>query len=105
MIEVQDKYIELTKKIILGLIDRDTTTVFLFGSRADNTNTSTSDLDIGFLGSSKIDDLLFARIRDELDDSIVPYHFDLIDFYNIDATFKNIAMEKIVLWNKSKNFN
>jgi predicted nucleotidyltransferase len=102
---LQDKYIEIAKKQILSMVDCESTSVFLFGSRADGTYTSDSDIDIGFISSSKIDNLLFYKIRIALEESIIPYHIDLVDFYNADCEFKKIAMENIIIWNKSKNFN
>lgn len=101
----QDKYIEIAKNHVLSLIDKKSTSVFLFGSRADGTFRPDSDIDIGFLGDCKIDYLLFNKIRIALEESNVPYHFDLVDFYSVDDSFKKIAMENIIIWNKSKNFN
>jgi predicted nucleotidyltransferase len=103
--KVEDKYIEIAKNKVLNLIDKDTTSVFLFGSRADNSFTNDSDLDIGFLSDKKINLLLFHKIREELDNSIVPYSFDLVDFYDADQDFKKIALENMIVWNKSKNFS
>jgi len=102
---LQDKYIEIAKNQILSMIDCENTSVFLFGSRAEGTNTSDSDIDIGFISSSKIDNLLLYKIRISLEESIIPYHIDLVDFYNADTEFKKIAMENTIIWNKSKNFN
>lgn len=103
--EKTNKYIEIAKEKVLSLIDKDTTSVFLFGSRADNTHSENSDMDIGFLSDNKIDMLLFHKIREELNNSIVPYSFDMVDFYNADDDFKKITLENIIIWNKSKNFS
>ena len=100
---INRKYIDITREIILSIIDRNNTTVFLFGSRAENSARSNSDIDIGFMCEKKIEDKLFNRIRAALDESIVPFHVDLIDFNNCDTRFREIALEKIEIWNNAKN--
>jgi predicted nucleotidyltransferase len=108
---MKDKYLNIAKKIILNHIDCDEINVFLFGSRVKGDSRRTSDIDIGFLGNEaldhrvfrKIDHRVFRKIADELQESIVPYHFDLIDFFKVDNNFKKIALQRIMLWNKAKN--
>lgn len=103
--KTDDKYRNIAKNTVLDLINKETTSVFLFGSRAENANSGDSDLDIGFLSNKKIDLLLFHKIREALENSIVPYHIDLVDFYNADDDFSKIASDSIIIWNKSKNFS
>ncbi|MFA7626805.1 MAG: nucleotidyltransferase domain-containing protein [Candidatus Kapaibacterium sp.] len=100
-----DKDLNIAKEIVLKFIDKDITTVFLFGSRVDNTFRKNSDIDIGFISENCIDLLTFNDIRDALENSGIPYHFDLVDFNNAKTEFKENAMKNIVLWNKSKNLN
>jgi predicted nucleotidyltransferase len=47
MIEPDNKYIDITKEIILSLVDREKIPVFLYGSRAANNAKQDSDIDIG----------------------------------------------------------
>ena len=101
----KNKYIEIAKNTILESIDKEKTSVFLFGSRADNTFTDDSDLDIGLLSDEKIDLLLFHKIREKLEKSVVPYHIDLVDLRRTDEEFRNIALDNAVIWNKGKNFS
>ncbi len=100
---MRDKYIEIAKEIILGYINRDEINVFLFGSRAMEDYRLNSDLDVGFLGNSEINWRIFRKISDDLEDSVVPYHFDLVDFSKVDESFKKIALRKIIIWNKAKS--
>lgn len=44
-----------------------------------------------------------SNIEDELEESIIPYTVDLIDFKNVTADFKKIALEDIIVWNRPKN--
>ena len=99
----QDKYLNIAKEIVLSLIDKEKVTVFLFGSRADGEYRSDSDLDIGFVADEKIDLFVFTQIREALNNSIVPYRFDLVDFSVVSDDFKKIAMNRIIEWNIAKN--
>jgi predicted nucleotidyltransferase len=102
---VNNKYIEIAKEIVLRNINLDEINVFLFGSRASGDDKLQSDLDIGFLGKKEIDWRTLRKISNELEDSKIPFHFDLIDFSKVNERFKKIALQNIVLWNKAKNSN
>lgn len=100
-----NKYINIARKIVLDLINKDEVTVFLFGSRAGTNYIHDSDIDIGFMGRKQLDSKLFNRISESLENSLVPYHFDLIDFNKTDEEFRKIALRKIEIWNRAKNTN
>ncbi len=100
---MKNKYLDIAKEIILRHINCDEVNVFLFGSRAKDDSLRNSDLDIGFLGNEAINHRIFRKIADDLEESVVPYHFDLIDFFKVDNNFKRIALQRIMLWNKAKN--
>ncbi len=98
-----NRYINLAKEIILNFVDKEEITVFLFGSRATNNCLHSSDIDIGFYSETPIDNYLLNKISRALDESRVPYHFDLIDFTKVDENFKSVALENYIIWNKGKN--
>ena len=100
---MNDKYLDIAQKIILNHIDCDEINVFLFGSRVMDDSRWDADIDIGFLGNEEINHRIFRKIADDLTESVVPYHFDLIDFRRVDKSFKRIALQKIIIWNKAKN--
>lgn len=102
---MDDKYLELTKEIVLKNIRNEEISVFLFGSRVNNNYRDNSDIDVGFISNKKIKRSYFRNIINELEESRVPYHVDLIDFNNIDPVFKKNAMRKIIIWNKGKFLN
>ena len=72
--------------------------IFLFGSMAVGSDMLDSDIDVGFLGTKQFPRDIFSKMKDELEESIVPYKVDLIDFYDKDASFKQTALKKIVPW-------
>jgi predicted nucleotidyltransferase len=100
-----DEYLNIVKSTILSLIDKNKVTVFLFGSRADNSCRHDSDVDVGFWANEELDNNLFSKINELLEESIVPYHIDLVDFSRTDEHFRKIALKNIEIWNKTKNFN
>ena len=53
--------------------------VFLFGSRAKNTNQEFSDIDIA-IKCSNLDFATLAKIRFDLEESNLPYKIDLVDY-------------------------
>lgn len=105
MINEKNKYVEMAKEIVLNLVEKENVDVFLFGSRAGNNYRHDSDLDIGFIGNSKLDEKLLRKIRENIENSIIPYHIDLVDFSKVDFEFKKIALQNIEIWNKTKSFN
>jgi hypothetical protein len=44
-----------------------------------------------------------AHLDAELEESIVPFKIDLIDFYQVDKDFKKEALKIIQIWNCPKN--
>jgi uncharacterized protein len=98
-----NNYLSSAKEIILNNINKEELTVFLFGSRATNNYRPGSDLDVGFYSEKPIDDFLLNRISRALSESRVPYHYDLVDFSKVDESFKTIALENYIIWNKGKN--
>ncbi len=92
---MNNKYLNITRDIILNLIDRERITVFLFGSREEENYTHSSDIDVGFLSKDEIDVNLFSKINEALEESIIPYHIDLVDFSKTNKRFKKFALKNI----------
>ena len=103
MISPETKYLNLAKEIILKNVPKDDFAVFLFGSRASGKSYRTSYIDIGFMGEKELPILIKSNIEDELEESIIPYTVDLIDFKKVSSDFKRIALENIMIWNCPKN--
>ena len=68
---------------------------FIFGSRATGQLTPFSDLDLGILGREKIPGHLLEKIREDLENSSIPYKIDLVDFNKVSPEFRNLALRKI----------
>jgi predicted nucleotidyltransferase len=96
-------YIEIVKQIVLKHVPNDAFAIFLFGSRAAGNAKPLSDIDIGILGTEPLPMIVKAHLDAELEESIVPFKIDLIDFYQVDKDFKKEALKKIQIWNCPKN--
>jgi len=103
MISPETKYLNIAKEIILKYVPKDDFAVFLFGSRANGKYNRTSDIDIGFMGEKELPIMIKSTIEDELEESIIPYTVDLIDFKKVSPDFREIALEHIMIWNCPKN--
>jgi len=90
--------------IIFELLDPESTTVFLFGSQAEQTATKYSDIDIGLIGEERIADKTFLTLQDRLNYEVDTLRkIDLVDFGGVDETFKQFAAQKVELWHTAKN--
>ncbi len=98
----ENKYLKIVKDIVLANLKNYRCKVFLFGSRAINKLHWASDIDIGIEG---LDTKKFNKIRREVslavDDTIVPFEIDIVNFNEVSNEFKRVALRKIILW-KSK---
>ena len=100
-----DKYLQAVRQIVLDEVDLASTAVFLFGGRAKGSTHRGSDVDIGLLSEERISRDLLTSIKVALEESIVPYRCDVVDFFNVDPVFKKVALEKIEIWNCPKHIN
>ena len=96
-------YFEIVKQIVLKQVPNDAFAIFLFGSRAAGNAKALSDIDIGILGTEPLPMIVKAHLDAELEESIVPFKIDLIDFYQVDKDFKKEALKKIQICNCPKN--
>ena len=96
-------YIDIVKQIVLKHVPKNEFAVFLFGSRAASNSNSLSDIDVGIMGTKPLPTLIMVDLDSDLEESIVPFKIDLIDFYQVDQAFKNEALSSIQIWNCPKN--
>ena len=81
----------------------DNYSVFLFGSRAAGNAHPMSDIDVGLLGVANFPVILKGEIEDAIEESIVPFHVDLIDFNLVNLSFRKEVLKKIIVWNSLKS--
>ena len=94
------RYVELAKEIVLRHLDLDQFSVFLFGSRAIGNSTRSSDIDVGIWGHHSVPLRVLSEIREALEESLVPFEVDLVDFALAEDSLKRVALQKVIVWNK-----
>lgn len=77
--------------------------VFLFSNRAEKSNHDRSDIDIGIWGTKPLDPLIRANLEDAIENSVIPYFVDIVDFSQVNNSFKKEALQHIELWNCPEN--
>lgn len=93
--------LEIVKNIILSNLGyrRESIEVFLFGSAVSGNITRSSDIDIGLLSNHIINRDLIFRIQDEIEESIVPFKVDIVNFQDVSKDFREYAMKRTIKWN------
>lgn len=94
----QYNYVAIARDLVLKYIDTTQFKVFLFGSRACGNARFNSDIDIGVWGSNRLSIQQKNAIEEALEESIIPFKVDIVDFTLADENFKKYALRKIVEW-------
>lgn len=72
--------------------------ILLFGSWVRSGATPTSDIDIAIHGPAKVDSLVMARIRQDIEELPTLRKFDIVDVHSADKEFrKTILKEAMVI--------
>lgn len=69
---------------------------FVFGSRAVSKRRKFSDLDIGILGPSEIPGSIMVQIKQDLNDSDIPYLTDVVDLSIVSESFRKKALSNTI---------
>lgn len=85
----------LLKAIIYKYLKGADYKTFIFGSRATGQLGHFSDLDLGILGQKKIPGHILEKIREDLENSSIPYKIDVVDFHKVSAKFRSLALKNI----------
>lgn len=101
-IKYEIKYLDIIRKLTLRVFEDYRCTIFLFGSKAEGKFQRGSDYDIGVSGLDEKTFLkLKTRLSDEIEESLVPYKADIVNFDKVSEEFRNIALRNTVLWKQS----
>jgi uncharacterized protein len=93
---------EKYKKIIIEIITQELPlcTIYFFGSRARETNRPGADIDIAIDNKNEIDAVIFLKIQEKLEESIIPFMIDLVDLALTSDTFKKQVLKEGIVWKK-----
>lgn len=85
-------------KIILNRISNFKGQIFLFGSYAQNKATNYSDIDICLKLNKEIELDVLTNLKNDFINSNIPYRLDIVDYFRMDESFKNIAFKEVEIW-------
>jgi predicted nucleotidyltransferase len=95
----ENRYLKTVKNMVLQLSHDLECKVFLFGSRARNRYGFGADFDIGVEG---LPDREFLRLKyqilERVQESIVPYEVDVVNFDKVSEDFKREAHKMMEVW-------
>ena len=94
-------------RIIRGILKRHlppNISVWVFGSRAKLTTTNASDLDLVLEGDGKLGYDIMDALKDDFEESDLPYSVDVVDLNTVNPAFKQIVNgQKILLLGEGQN--
>ena len=92
-------YLKQIRKIILSRLKDYRFQLFLFGSQSRQRAGRTSDIDVGILPMAPLPRGLLSQIREELEESHIPYPVDLVDLSRSNPEFLQHVRQDGVIWN------
>jgi predicted nucleotidyltransferase len=96
--KIMNKYEKQIKQIILNEINSLNIKIVLFGSRARNEACKTSDYDLALDAGKQINNKLLRQIRSKLEDSIIPYKVDIVDFAAVSLNLQKQIVKEGIEW-------
>ena len=72
--------------------------VYLFGSRARETNYPGSDIDIAIDNKEKIDFKIILELYNQIEETTIPLMVDLVDLNNVSDSFRNEINKEAIKW-------
>jgi hypothetical protein len=93
------KVLENVRRIVLDAVGERNGKVYLFGSWARGEVTRLSDIDVAIDPLIPLPRGTLARLREQLEESHVPYHVDVVDLTRTSPEFRQRVLAEGVLWN------
>lgn len=90
--------LEMVRQIVITEIADYPVKVYLFGSWARGEERVSSDIDIAVERSGGVPMELITRLRDALEESIVPYRIDVVDMTEATQELINKVRKEGILW-------
>ena len=94
----KEKYFTKIREVIFKHLNRYTYELYLFGSQSRRKACRTSDIDIAILPKTALPVGLLSKIREELEESHIPYPVDLVDLSRSNPEFLQHVRQEGVIW-------
>ena len=86
------------RRLVLQAVGKDGAIVYLFGSWARGEATRLSDIDVAIDPPTPLPRGTLARLREQLEESSIPYYVDIVDLSLTDSEFRRRVLAEGVLW-------
>jgi len=74
--------------------------IILYGSRARNDWSEGSDIDVALDMGKKIDTNVLNAIINDIEESILPINFDIVDLHNVSEAMRQEILKDGIVWQK-----
>jgi len=91
------------RNIINGVVKGVPVNVYLFGSWARKQEKRTSDIDIALYSKDKIPMKVWVELHENINDSTIPFHVDLVDLSTTNPVFIEKVMKEGIIWKDCSN--
>src|SRR5262245_28991816 len=91
--------LEEVRRLVLQAVGKDGAVVYLFGSWARGEATRLSDIDVAIDPPTPLPRGTLARLREQLEESSIPYHVDIVDLTRTDPEFRRRVLAEGIPWN------
>ena len=93
---LDEKYIVFIREAVRGHFPKSTVKAFLFGSAVSKNRKKFFDIDLGLMGP--LTPVSLNALKEELEESTLPYKVDLVDFNKVDDSFRNNVFSGELIW-------
>ena len=84
--------------MVLDALGEHDAEVWLFGSCARGDVRNASDIDIGVLPRDVLPSGFFARLQDDIEESSIPYHVDVVDLSRVNPNWLGGIRREGINW-------
>ena len=99
MVQRTTQHLQAVRRILLRRLHRYNARIYLFGSITRGEFRRTSDIDVAVLPVGRLPDGVLSEIREEFENSRIPYRVDLIDLAKASPGFAAHVQRVGILWN------
>ncbi|WP_026702593.1 nucleotidyltransferase family protein [Salibacterium aidingense] len=86
------------KDLVIDQLSSEKVCVYLFGSWAREEEKKSSDIDIAIEPKKALDPIIWNKLLEEIEESIIPYKVDVIDVRYANPELVKKVKEEGVLW-------
>ena len=93
------RVLDEVQRIVSRILRNQEISVYLFGSWARGQSTSHSDIDIAVDPHRPLPVGMLAHLRDEFEESHIPYRIEVVDLSKADLYFRERVFKEGIRWN------